>query len=31
MKLGPRRTDVYSEPGHTTYLETSELPDPQYH
>lgn len=27
----PRRTDVYSEPGHTTYLEPSELRDPQYH
>jgi hypothetical protein len=27
----PRRTDVYTEPGHTTYLEPSELRDPQYH
>ena len=27
----PRRTDVYTEPGHTTYLEPSELRDPQLH
>lgn len=27
----PRRTDVYTEPGHTTYLEPSELRDPQVH
>ncbi|HEY8300660.1 MAG TPA: hypothetical protein VIG48_02050 [Jatrophihabitans sp.] len=27
----PRRTDVIAEPGHTTYLEPSELRDPQYH
>ena len=27
----PRRTDVYTEPGHTAYVEPSELRDPQFH
>lgn len=27
----PRRTDVIDEPGHTTYLEPSELRDPQHY
>lgn len=27
----PRRTDIFTEPGHTTYLEPSELRDPQHY
>jgi uncharacterized membrane protein len=28
MRHRPRRTDVYSEPGHTTYVEASEVREP---